>query len=75
MPHRTDKRDYLALMGLVSNMEITFVNGINGSGMHPDAIPPVSKAFPSHEHGADGTSASPGRAVRLLVSLGVGGLT
>jgi hypothetical protein len=44
MPHRIDKRDYLALMGLVSNMEITIVDGVNGSKMHVDAIPPVGLA-------------------------------
>lgn len=41
MPHRTDKRDYLALMGLLSNLDITIVDGVNGSEMHADAIPPV----------------------------------
>ena len=43
MPHRTGKRDYLALMGLVSDMEITLIDGVNGSEMHPDGLPPVSE--------------------------------
>jgi len=41
MPHRTDKRDYLALMGLVTDLDITFMDGVNGSKMHADVIPPV----------------------------------
>jgi hypothetical protein len=41
MPHRTDKRDHLALMGFLSAMEITFIDGVNGSEMHKDAIPSV----------------------------------
>ncbi|KAF1996220.1 glycosyltransferase family 25 protein, partial [Amniculicola lignicola CBS 123094] len=39
MPHRTDKRDYLALMAHVSGLDITAVDGVNGSLMHPHAIP------------------------------------
>jgi hypothetical protein len=42
MPHRTDKRDYLVLMGHVSSIDIIFVDDVNGSNMHLDAIPPVS---------------------------------
>ena len=41
MPSRTDKRDYLALMGLVSGLEIEFADGVNGSEMHPRAFPSV----------------------------------
>lgn len=41
MPHRVDKRDTLALMALVSDLDIEFVDGINGSSIHPSAWPPV----------------------------------
>ncbi|KAH7392232.1 hypothetical protein DE146DRAFT_133924 [Phaeosphaeria sp. MPI-PUGE-AT-0046c] len=47
MPHRTDKRDYLALMAMLSNMDITFIDGVNGSEMHADAIPPYWKGHAS----------------------------
>lgn len=43
MPHRTDKKDYLALMALVYALDIRFINGVSGSEMHPHAIPPVSR--------------------------------
>jgi hypothetical protein len=39
MPHRSDKRDYLALMSLVSHLDIDFVDGVNGSLIHPNALP------------------------------------
>lgn len=42
MPSRTDKRDYLALMSLVSGLEIEFADGVNGSDMHPRSFPSVS---------------------------------
>ena len=41
MPHRTDKRDFLALMALVSDLEIEFFDGVNGSEIHPTAYPSV----------------------------------
>jgi hypothetical protein len=41
MPSRTNKRDYLALMGLVSGLEIDFADGVNGSEMHPRSYPSV----------------------------------
>lgn len=41
MAHRPDKRDYLALMGLVSHLDIEFVDGVNASLMHPKAFPAV----------------------------------
>ena len=50
MPHRTDKRDYFALMGLVFSIDITFVDGVNGSNMHPDVIPPVRSPRPQGWH-------------------------
>jgi hypothetical protein len=43
MPHRSDKRDFLALMALVSDLNIEFVDGVNGSLIHPSAIPAVSR--------------------------------
>ena len=46
MPHRTDKRDFLTLMGLVTDIDISFIDGVNGSDMQPDAIPPVRIACP-----------------------------
>jgi GR25 family glycosyltransferase involved in LPS biosynthesis len=39
MPHRTDKRDYLALMALASDLDIEFIDGVDGSLMHPKTIP------------------------------------
>ena len=42
MPHRSDKRDYIALMALVSGLDIEFADGVNGSEMHPKAFPSVS---------------------------------
>ncbi|KAF2788668.1 glycosyltransferase family 25 protein, partial [Melanomma pulvis-pyrius CBS 109.77] len=42
MPHRIDKRDYLSLMALVSNLNIDFIDGVNGSAIHPNAQPAVS---------------------------------
>ncbi|ORX96857.1 hypothetical protein BCR34DRAFT_578395 [Clohesyomyces aquaticus] len=39
MPHRTDKRDYLALMAHMSGLDIEFIDGVNGSMMHPHALP------------------------------------
>ncbi|KAF2264236.1 hypothetical protein CC78DRAFT_464096 [Lojkania enalia] len=39
MPHRIDKRDYQALMALVSGLDIEFVDGVNGSEIHPKALP------------------------------------
>ena len=50
MHHRTDKRDYLALMGYAYNIEIAFMEGINGSNMHPDAVPPVGSHRPRDWH-------------------------
>jgi len=44
MPHRTDKRDYLTLIGLVSNLDIDIVDGVNGSEIHPKALPAVWEA-------------------------------
>jgi hypothetical protein len=41
MPHRSDKRDYLAIMALVSHLDIEFVDGVNASLMHPTAFPAV----------------------------------
>lgn len=41
MPSRTDKRDYLTLMALVSGLDITFADGVNGSDMHPRSLPAV----------------------------------
>ena len=46
MPSRTDKRDYLALMGLVSGLEIEFSDGVNGSEMHPRSFPSVCLLSP-----------------------------
>jgi hypothetical protein len=34
-------------MGLPSDMEITFMDGVNGNGIHADAIPPV-RSSPIH---------------------------
>jgi hypothetical protein len=48
MPHRSDKRDYLALMSLVSHLDIEFVDGVNGSLIHPHALPPVFKPHKLH---------------------------
>lgn len=42
MPHRSDKRDYIVLMGLISHLNIDIVDGVNGSEMHPKARPAVS---------------------------------
>ncbi|EUC42100.1 glycosyltransferase family 25 protein [Bipolaris oryzae ATCC 44560] len=50
MAHRPDKRDYLALMALVSHLEIEFVDGVNASLMHP-------KAFPAFWRGEEGLGA------------------
>ncbi|EUC27314.1 glycosyltransferase family 25 protein [Bipolaris zeicola 26-R-13] len=50
MAHRPDKRDYLALMGLVSHLDIEFVDGVNASLMHP-------KAFPAFWRGEEGLGA------------------
>ncbi|CAI6341076.1 unnamed protein product [Periconia digitata] len=47
MPHRTDKRDYLALMGYVSNLQIDFIDGVNGSEMHPKSHPSFWKGTAS----------------------------
>jgi hypothetical protein len=41
MPHRVDKKDTLALMALLSDLDIEFIDGVNGSAMHPSAMPPV----------------------------------
>jgi hypothetical protein len=41
MPSRTDKRDFLSLMGLVSGLDIEFSDGVNGSEMHPQSFPSV----------------------------------
>jgi hypothetical protein len=41
MPHRVDKKDTLALMALVSDLDIEFIDGVNGSSIHPSAMPPV----------------------------------
>jgi hypothetical protein len=41
MAQRPDKRDYLALMALVSNLEIEFMDGVNASLTHPKAFPAV----------------------------------
>jgi hypothetical protein len=46
MPSRTDKRDYLALMGLVSGLNIEFADGVNGSDMHPRSFPSVRLSNP-----------------------------
>jgi hypothetical protein len=43
MPHSSDKSDFLALMALVSDLNIEFVDGVNGSLIHPSAIPAVSR--------------------------------
>ncbi|KAF2203091.1 hypothetical protein GQ43DRAFT_439154 [Delitschia confertaspora ATCC 74209] len=42
MPHRSDKHDYLALMGLVSELDIDFVDGVDGSLVSEKAVPYVS---------------------------------
>jgi hypothetical protein len=47
MPHRSDKRDYLALMSLVSHLDIDFVDGVNGSLIHPNALPAFWKGEPA----------------------------
>ncbi|KAF2714386.1 glycosyltransferase family 25 protein [Pleomassaria siparia CBS 279.74] len=39
MPHRSDKRDFIALMALVSDLDIEFVDGVNGSLIHPRSLP------------------------------------
>ncbi|KAF2113971.1 hypothetical protein BDV96DRAFT_495107 [Lophiotrema nucula] len=39
MPHRTDKRDYQALFAFVSDLDIEFIDGVNGSEVHPKALP------------------------------------
>jgi len=41
MPHRVDKKDSLALMALVSDLDIEYIDGVNGSAIHPSAMPPV----------------------------------
>jgi hypothetical protein len=46
MPHRVDKRDYLALMSLVSHLDIEFFDGVNGSLIHPNALPAFWKGDP-----------------------------
>lgn len=41
MPHRIDKKDYLSLMAMVSDLDIEFIDGVNGSEIHPKALPAV----------------------------------
>jgi hypothetical protein len=43
MLHRSDKRDFLALIALVSDLNIEFVDSVNSSLIHPSAIPAVSR--------------------------------
>lgn len=43
MPHRSDKMNYLALMPIVSNLDIEFVDDVNGLLIHLTAMPTFLK--------------------------------
>jgi hypothetical protein len=72
MPHRSDKQDYLALMSLVSHLDIEFVDGVNGSLIHPNALPAVCEPHVQNFVSFFLTSFSFGQVNRALVLTVVG---
>ena len=73
MPHRVDKKDTLALMALVSDLDIDFIDGVNGSLIHPSALPPVRIYILKQETSL--TVSSTGKGEEQPVPLDAGVLT
>lgn len=45
LPIRSDKRDGMDLAATISNLTLTWRDGVNGSTMHPNAIPPAHLGY------------------------------
>ncbi|KAI1337225.1 glycosyltransferase family 25 protein [Xylariaceae sp. FL0016] len=72
LPSRVDRRNTIALAGAVSNLSITFLDGLTGDQVPGNVVSPDTQSLALQDSGARGSWRSHMNAIQAVVDQGLG---